>query len=746
MRATTFAAAMILAASAGLARAEFVPVYHPELTVARTAGPIEIDGRLDDVGWRDAALADNFAEHSPGDQVQPPVATEAYIAYDDENLYVAFVCHDDPAEIRASLCPRDRIFQDDNVFICLDTFGAAANAYEFVVNPYGIQGDLYYSSSTGEDSRYDIVFDSAARITDEGWVAELAVPFSSLRFPDTAEQVWRADFWRNHPRDVHGQYSWAAYDRDESCWPCQWGTLYGIRDVSPGRGLDVLPALVGHQSGSRGETGDLVDGDVMGDLSVSARYALSSNSMIEATVNPDFSQVESDAAQIDVNTNFALYYSEKRPFFQEGADLFGTWFEAVYTRSINDPSLAGKLTGRSGGTSYALLTARDEHSPIVVPFEERSRLVLNGESLSNILRVKHDLGDQTHIGLLATDRRYDGGGSGSVAGLDTRVRFDKMHQVELQALASFTEEPDDTLMTEGFNETTFDGGRHTEGFDGETFSGHGLYASFERDGDRWSYDLDYWDRSPTFRADNGREVSNSRRSAFVNTDYLFRFEDSPHLEWVQPLLVVGRIWNYDGRLKEENLSLNLSFRLRHAQTSSHARYRASSEVFEGVSYDGLWHWHICANSRPSDLIAYGGSANYGNQVAYGERAVGRQSDYAVWCDLKPADRMLLEASISYAHSKALHDDMFYYKGYVARAKLTLQLTRELSTRLVVQYNDFAKRWEADPLLTYQIDPFSIFYIGSTRDYGLVSPGAADEETWRLTDRQYFMKLQYLFRI
>jgi hypothetical protein len=728
------------------AHADFVPVYHPEMTVTRAAGAIAVDGRLGDAGWQGAARADNFAEHSPGDQIEPPVDTEAFITYDDDNVYVAFVCYDEPSTIRASLCPRDKIFQDDNIIFCVDTFGDAANAYEFAVNPYGIQGDLYYSSSTGEDWRYDIIYESAGRITDEGWVVEMAIPFSSLRFPDTAEQVWRVDFWRNHPRDVRSQMSWAAYDRDESCWPCQWGTLRGIENVSPGRGLDILPSLVAHQSGARGDDGRFENGDIDGDVAVSVKYAPSSNTMLEATMNPDFSQVESDAAQIDVNTNFALSYSEKRPFFQEGADLFDTWFEAVYTRSINDPSAAGKLTGRTGGTSYALLSALDEHSPVIVPFEEHSRLVLDGQSLSNILRVKHDLGEQTHIGLLATDRRYDGGGSGTLAGLDTRVRFDKMHQIEVQYLASFTEEPDDTLMTEGYNQATFDDGRLTEGFDGESFDGHGLYSSFERHGNRWSYDLEFWERSPTYRADNGYEVVNNRRTGNVESSYLFRFDESPLLEWIQPSLSTARNWNYDGQLKDEYLSISLSTRMRYAQTNSHSRYWAGSEVYDGVSYKGLYTWHFCGNSRPNDLIIYGGSANYGHRVVYDEQAIGRQSDYTVWFDLKPVDRMLLETRITYAQSKAMNADTFYYKGYVARSKITLQVTRELSARLVIQYNDFAKRWEADPLLTYQIDPFSIFYIGSTRDYRHVTPNTAGPDQWRLTDRQYFMKLQYLFRI
>lgn len=741
MKATICLCLLLSAASA----AEFTPVYHPELTVERAAGAIAIDGVLDDAGWRGAALAAGFSEHSPGDQVEPPVRTEAWITYDDEHLYVAFKCWDDPSTLRASFCPRDRIYQDDNVLLCLDTFGDAANAYEFAVNPYGIQGDLYYSTSTGEDTRYDMIYHTAGAITDEGWIVEMAIPFSTLRFPDTPIQTWRADFWRNRPRDVRWQMSWAAYDRDESCWPCQWGTLNGIRDVKPGRGLGLLPAVVAHQSGAR-DGDEFVNEDTEFEFSASAKYAPSSDLMLEATVNPDFSQVESDAAQIDVNTNYALFYSEKRPFFQEGADLFNTWFNAVYTRSINDPSVAGKVTGRSGGTSYALLTARDEHSPILLPFEERSEVVLNGESWSNLLRVKHDLGDQTHVGLIATDRRYDGGGHGTLAGFDTRIRLGRSYRIEAQYLKTFTEEPDDTLMTAGINTRRFDDARRTEGFDGESFNGHGLYAAFERSGRNSDWSLSYFDRSPTFRADNGYEVANNRRSANFNASRLFRFEHSTLLEWIQASSNGSRCWNYDGQRKSDRLCFDLSTRFRTMQTNLHNQYYTGSEVFDGTAYDEIWGLHTCMNATASQLLAFGGSVSYGHKVVYGARTIGRQSDTSLWFDLKPLDRLLLETSVSYSQSRNLDTDAFYYKGYVARSKLTLQVTRELSTRLVIQYNDFAKRWEADPLLTYQLDPFSIFYVGSTRDYGLVSPGLMQGEEWRLTGRQYFMKLQYLFGV
>ncbi|MFC1476094.1 carbohydrate binding family 9 domain-containing protein, partial [Candidatus Zixiibacteriota bacterium] len=192
----------------------FTPVYQPELRVTQTSGEIKIDGKLDDSGWLDAARADNFAEHRPGDQTKPPVETVAFITYDEDKLYVSFTCYDDPAAIRASHAERERVFDDDNISLLLDTYGDAAWAYTMNVNPYGVQADALWSPNTGEDSGFDLIWESAG-----------AIPFAALRFPNREQQTWKIDFYRNHPRETQRAYSWAAYDRNEQCWPCQWGTV-----------------------------------------------------------------------------------------------------------------------------------------------------------------------------------------------------------------------------------------------------------------------------------------------------------------------------------------------------------------------------------------------------------------------------------------------------------------------------------------------------------------------------------------
>jgi hypothetical protein len=736
------------AATTGLA-GEYVPVYHPEITISRAAGTIEVDASLDDAGWQGAAVASNFAEHNPGDQTRPDVNTEVLITYDEHNLYVAWRCFDDPAQVRASRCRRDNIFTDDNVFVCLDTYGESSVAYEIAANPHGIQGDLLFSPNTGEDDTYDLIYHSAGCITADGYVVEMAIPFSALRFPACDEQVWRVDFWRNRPRGSRYQYSWAAYNRDEACWPCQWGTLKGISGVKPGRGLELLPSVLAHQSGMLGDPGGFENGHIKGDVSVGIAYDASSELTVEATVNPDFSQVESDAAQIDVNTTFALFYPEHRPFFQEGSDLFKSYFNAVYTRSINDPLLAAKTTWRRGRNSIALLSARDEHSVITLPFEEESQFVENGKSYSNIVRAGRGFGAQSYLGLVATDRRFDSGGAGSLIGVDGKWRFSPSNTMTFQALATHTREIDNPELGDtSWTNTRFDSDRHTAALDGESFWGEAWFVAVDRDCRDYSVGFDYTERGPTFRADNGMEPSNNSRLLTTWLGGIHRFENSRTIEYINASATANQKWNFDGVTKSRQLTTDFEFSLRLAQTSGHAQLLLKDELFRGRQFDGTWLAHQCFSAHPSGALGLGGNINYGHQIARHDLVMGKQWSYGAWADLKPTDRLLV--SLSYSGLKIDHEDTGerLVSQQVFRTYMTLQVMPELSTRLVLQYNDRNRTWDVDPLITYQVNPFSIFYVGSTRDYGdlVLAEGEDGPEGWTLTGRQYFMKLQYLFRI
>ena len=726
---------------------DFVPVYHPEMTIRRAAGPIKLDGVLDDEGWKGAARADNFAEHSPGDQTQPAVSTEVLVTYDDQNLYVAWICYDDPSEVRASFCERDRIFSDDFVMLMIDTYGEATLAYEIASNPLGIPGDLLFSSAHGEDISFSMIFETMGKITEFGWVVEMKVPFRSLRFPNSEDQVWRVDFWRNRPREVRYQYSWAAYDRDIDCWPCQWGTMKGLSDINAGTGFELLPSVVGYQTGSLDNNGEFQNKDPDGELGLGIKYDFTSEISAGVTINPDFSQVESDAAQIDVNSTFALFYPERRPFFQQGRDIFNTDFNAIYTRSINDPSVAGKMIMRKGANSLAFLSAYDENSIVILPFEEESRYVANGRSFSNLLRFRHDLGEGSHLGLVATDRRFDGGGSGSLASVDGQIRLTQSNSIEFQIIGSHTEEINNPGLTDSaFNEQTFDNGKYTAALDGEEFSGHALTIGLERSTGNYWLGGSYRERSPTFRADNGFEPQNNDRVAHANIGGIKRFEDSKVMENINGNFNLGRKWNFDGVQKDEWAMLNFELRFRAAQTGIHSRLMTSNELFGGIQFDDIWLAHTCFRTTPWEALTFGANYDYGHRIARRHLVMGKEVNYGVWADIRPISRLLVSASYHRILSDDLETDERLFSQSIFRLRANLQMSRRFSFRLITQYNDRYHTWDLDPLLTYRVNSLSVFYIGSTHSYGEFALDESSREDWHLTERQYFLKFQYLFQL
>ncbi|TFB13834.1 hypothetical protein E3V33_00695 [Candidatus Marinimicrobia bacterium MT.SAG.4] len=724
---------------------KFIPNIQPILTVEKTTGSIIIDGDLSDAGWIGASQATNFTQTEPIDMVKPQANTVAYITYDDDNLYIALIAlDDDPSSIRSSLRDRDRIFSDDLVGFILDTYGDASWAYEIFANAYGIQGDLRWTQR-GEDSSFDIVFESEGKITADGYQVEFAIPFASLRFPDKEVQDWKITFWRIRPRESREEYSWAAISKNDPNFLGQFGSLEGIENIKPGKSIEILPSINSSQAGFRDvddSNSSFQNEDVKGDASIGFRYGISSNASIEGTINPDFSQVESDVAQIDVNNTFALFFPERRPFFQEGSDLFKSWYNIVYTRTLNDPSFATKFTNRTNKVSYAYIGAVDEKSPLIIPGEEGSHIITDlGKSYSNILRVRRSFNDDSYFGLFAVDRRIEGGGSGSNLSFDSNIRFKKIYNVELQGVFSNTSEVNDTTLSEGLNQTYFDNGKHTVGLDGESFNGNAVYASVERHARGWFFDFDYWHQSPTYRADNGFQTESSKRRMSFSNRYSFYPKNSFFVQ-IQPGLNLIRIWNWEGIIKDNAIGPRLFLRMK-GQTTAFISYNYGPETFKGRKFTDQQNFYSELFTNFSNVIG-------GGAWMFRARTLARFEDPVISADvlsigingtIKPFDRLVIEPRFNHFSLKDT-DGNELSSGYVFRTRTDYQFTREFFFRLVVQYNDFSQRLDIEPLLTYKINPFSQFFIGSTHG----SVDNLDNGNFVQADRQYFMKFQYLFRI
>jgi len=745
--------------------ATFTPNTDLVFRIGRTGQKPVIDGHLDDAAWRSAVRLGNFCEISPGENTRPAVDTGAMITYDSDNLYVAFVCYDDPSGIRAAITDRDDIFNDDCIGIMVDTFKDQKNAYEFFVNPYGIQGDLRRTGKD-EDASYDAVWHSAGRITEDGWTAEIAVPFRSVRFPDASTQDWGLHILRVRPRGSLEKLSWAPVSRDETCLFCNAGTINGLEGINQGKNVEVLPYVVGCRSRNLDDPDDpgsaLIDkpGDAVTGFGI--KYGISPNFTLDFTYNPDFSQIESDEAQIDANTTFALFFPERRAFFQEGADIFNTLTGTVYTRSINDPAMAAKITGKSGRTTVGYLACRDDATPYIVPYEESSQVVVNGRSYSNIVRAKRDILQDSYLGVIATDRRNEtNGGSNTNVGVDAEIRFLDFYRLRAQVQGSFTTEPDDSTLTDGLDRIRFGGRKqYDSSFNKESFGGHAVETSLARNARRWTFRTWYKDYSPTFRAENGFVTANNHRIARFWTGYNFYTDHGKLTDLLQPQIHGGFEYNYDGLLKDKWIAPAIRVMFR-KQTSVCLGYAFRQTRYAGVMVKGI-RWVLCKlTTNFSAFLSGGANAEVGHSLVRGEDnpRLGFKRGLEIWSTIRPAPQISLELTFRGFSMTELethfHPDTgdLISKGdnifdvYVGRVLLTYQLTKNLFMRLVTQYIETDDLIEVDPLLSYKLNPFTLFFLGSSHDFvRLDSDIPGSDPAYKQTDRTYFIKFQYLIRI
>ena len=466
----------------------------PVVRIPRVEGAIRVDAVLDEPAWQEAVVVGVPWEVSPGDNVPAPVRTECLLMYDDRTLYVAFRAYDpDPGAIRAHLTDRDSAFDDDFVGLVLDTFDDAKRGYEFFVNPLGVQMDLSQDDvSREEDSSWDAIWASAGRLTPEGYEVELAIPFSQLRFRVTdGSRRWGIDVIRIYPRDQRMTLRSQPQDRSRACYLCQISELEGLGGITPGRNLELVPTLTGLYSQEREELTDPTLTTVSDDLDagLNARWGMTDNLTLSAALNPDFSQVEADVAQLDVNTQFALFYPEKRPFFLEGADTYNSPIDAVYTRTVVDPSWGVKLSGKHGRNALGVYATQDTTTTLLLPGAEESELDgLDQGNTNGVLRWRRDVGANSSFGALVTARTGEGYHNG-VVGVDGLIRLGDADWIEYQALASSTEYPEVIVDTYDQPSGSFSGAAYEV-----------RYHHLTRD---WNWSVAYEDFARKFRADSG---------------------------------------------------------------------------------------------------------------------------------------------------------------------------------------------------------------------------------------------------
>ena len=446
MRSVCAAAAILALMTSGAAAQS---LFGATIHVTRSTVPVSIDGDLSDEAWRDATRVDKWYEINPGDNVEPPVKSTAYLTYDDRFFYVGLDFEDpDPSAIRSPLGDHDAINGNSMDFggIFVDPMNTGRTAIEFFVTPRNVQYDAVTDDASGENASPDFFWDSAARITARGWTVEMRIPFSTLRYKRADPQTWGIFLFRNYPRAFRHQLLSSPIPRGSNCTVCREHQLTGLERLPAGGHFVAAPYVSGSQTAHPHDDvpgQSLVNGRVISHLGADVKFTPNADSALDLTIKPDFSQIESDTAKISANERFALSFPEKRPFFLEGVDLLGTPIQAVYTRTITAPTWGGRITGKAAGFRYTALAAEDAGGGSVVLPGPNGSDTAPQDSASTVLvgRVKREIG-LSFVGALVTDREdRDGNAHNRVMGPDMQWRPSAADVVAAQWLLSETRTP-----------------------------------------------------------------------------------------------------------------------------------------------------------------------------------------------------------------------------------------------------------------------------------------------------------------
>ena len=774
--------------------------------------PPVIDGKLDDEIWKSAAVLKDFYQIQPGDNIAPTKQTEVLLGYDAKFLYVAFRCFDEPDKVRATIAKRDNIWNDDYVGILFDTFNDGRKAYEFDFNPFGIQADGIWTDGQGEDFNPDIVMESKGVLTTDGWTVEVAIPFKSLRYVAGKDKLWGAHFWRRIKRANNELSMWMPMNRDISSWLAQEGHLSGLEGISTERTLELIPSLTLSETGRRKpsffpvaagqlDPGRMVNEPIKFDPGLTGKYSITPNVTLDFAINPDFAQVESDQLVVTANQRFPIFFPEKRPFFLEGIDIFQTQIAAVHTRTIVDPDVAVKLSGKVGRNTFGLLAASDNAPGNYSP-EERLTAdprLIGKNAMVGVLRLKRDIGKKdSFIGLLGTYRKFVDLYN-EVGGLDTRLRVNKQTTFTAQALVSRSRQfffyPDVGQRLDGTE----------NGF---------IYATdYNMNGRHFGYDYSTVGRTRFYRSD----VGFNRRTNTNNHNLFVRYNSEPK---PKAKLISWRVYNafgtnfdWQGNMQFYNNESQIQFSFPRqtyfgtgvdigyervfeeefgkkrpagstcAQTNTCTFWGEDNErsspnggiyVFAGSNINKQFNFNLFANQSYHNM-----DFDFGAEPKYPRASIpavtARAAKAAGLCggpaappvcrapqDPGPGKFFNFNAGITYQPSNPLNISLSFTKQRLRRndtgllafddnivsVRATYQFTRFIFARGRIDFDSLASNYKGQFLFGWTPNPGTALYIGYNDDLtqngyspftGQLEPG------FRRNGRTVFIKMSYLFR-
>lgn len=772
------------------------PIKIPLITDA-----LVIDGKIDEEAWKQAAVFKDFYQTSPGDNIAPSKPTEVLMMYDEKHLYIAFKCWDEKDKIRATVARRDAVFGEDNVRVWLDTYNDQRRAYVLGFNPFGVQQDGIVTEGQGTDFSVDIVMESKGVIEEWGWAVEVKIPFKSLRYTAGKGKMWGFNAARNIDRLNDELDQWLPDDRNISGFLIKHGKITGLDEIKYERTLELVPSITLSESGRRKRTvlpsvvrntgfnpifnpigiidpGRFVNEPIETEIGLNLKYTISPNVTLDAAINPDFAEIEADAPVITANQRFPIFFQEKRPFFLEGVEIFQSPLQPFYSRTIVDPDIATKLTGKVGKTSFGFLVASDK-APGNYSEDERNDPIirqqidefLDENAYFGVFRVKRDVGKENNVGFFGTARVFPKNRN-FVSGFDGKFKLNPKTIMQFQLLGTHSRK---FFYDPELNFSPY-----------RTGNGIGYFWNLDYTEKKRGWVIEVSGRSRDYRADAGF----TRRTNTNNVFFANRFSTEPkpeetliRVDWRQ---FASLAYDWSGRSQSGNIGQNFNFTFQknlflYAET--------------GLSYERIFEEEFGAKRTPSrprgaffgaperstykpyfsvnvnkvvnkQISVYGfvgsifnafdydfGAGNrfprtspafitYLNSPEYREflrllylyqldptltrpnppsspgldPGKGWQFDLEVGGEYKPVDP--LRISLNYRKSRLTRNDndQVAFDTDIWSLRSTYQFTRFLFTRLRVDYNSLRSNFSGQALFGWNPSPGTAFYVGYNDDF------------------------------
>ncbi|HEX3229623.1 MAG TPA: carbohydrate binding family 9 domain-containing protein [Pyrinomonadaceae bacterium] len=785
------------------------PEKSKPITVPKFEKAPVIDGRLDDEVWQKAAVLKDFYQIQPGDNLAPSKPTQVLIGYDPKFLYIAFRVTDEPDKIRSTVAKRDNIFNDDYVGFMLDTFNDQRKAFEAFFNPLGIQGDGMLTEGRGEDMSVDILMDSKGIIHETGWDVEISIPFKSLRFDAGKGKLWGAHFFRRIKRFENELDSWMPFNRSISSNLSQEGKLAGLDEIAVERTLEIIPSATLSETGrfirsykqapGFQDVGRILNEPLKLELGLTAKFIPSPGMTIDLAINPDFAQVEADQIVVTANQRFPIFYPEKRPFFLEGIDVFKTPITVVHTRSIVDPDVAVKTTGKRGRNTFGLMVASD-NGPGNLNADDRSSLSLclerraagSGDVCNNerfldknayiaVARLKRDIGKENTVGVLATSYNFIEKHN-QVGAIDGRFRLNK------ETTATFN------LIGTTSRNFFFDADEGKTRY--RTGNGFGYSVDYNVSGRNWGWELYGEGFTQDYRTDVGfvQRTNSNFNYAFLR----YNSEKNPKKKIISYHLhnLTHIDYDWQGRLytwESENLAeLALprnswlgvwwepAYERLFEREFGPTRAAKPCDAFKDCTFYGLdderstmkQHISVYGGSNYNKKWSFNGQYTYrfghldldfGNGPKYprvspaalllGQRAPldpgrGGLMQFSGGVTYQPTNELRMSLNLTKQRLRRYDTGLVAFDVNILTFRGTYQFTKATFARAILDYQTINSRLRSQLLFGWTPSPGTAFYAGYNDDmqYNFQNPiTGAYTPGLRRNGRTFFIKMSYLFR-